>query len=150
MKIFRLSAALTATVISLMPGFHARAIAVDPDYLCFMLTPSGKSMDLSQSLCHSGNSSQKVVSTDQAFVDEYMRQAMNYPDLKDSLLASIKNSPQENIRKAKDVCESLEEGLSLDEIAQQQAGENNDKSKLANATIINNLATKYYCPGISD
>lgn len=145
MKIFRLSATLTATLISLMPGFHPQVIATEPDYLCFMTTPSGNTLDLSQSLCHS-KKAPSAINSDQAFIEEYTRQATRYPDVRDSLIASINSSPEENIRQARNICDALREGVSMEDLA-EDSDDNIDKAKRISKTIIANLATQFYCPG---
>jgi hypothetical protein len=152
MKFIRLSATITATVLSLMSGFHTRAIATEPDYICFMTTSSGQVLDLSDSLCHSKKSQLKDANNpDQAFIEAYKHQAMRYPAVSDNLLASIQESPEEDIRQAKSICSDLRSGVSLDEIKQAQSEENNDdRASTVNATIINNLAAKYYCPEINN
>lgn len=150
MKIFHLSATVTAAAIALISGFSTGAIAREPDHLCFISTTSGEILDLSESLCGSKKTKfAKAAKTDQAFIDEYKRQALKYPAVRDNLLSSITSAPEDNIRQAKSVCQGLDEGLTLDEIAQEQARENN-KAKIANAAIINDLAIKYYCPGMNN
>lgn len=141
--------AVTTTVISLICGFHATAIAVEPDYLCFITSPSGEVLDLSESLCGSKKSQPKVANSDRAFVEAYKRQVMKYPAVRDELLASIKKSPEGNIRQARSVCDALKAGLSLNEIAVNQAEDSDDRASMVNASIINDLATEYYCPRIS-
>lgn len=140
---------VTTTVISLISGFHAQAIAVEPDYLCFITSSSGQVLDLSESLCGSKKSQPKVASSDRAFVEAYKSQVMKYPAVRDELLASIKKSPEGNIRQARSVCDALKAGLSLNEIAVNQAEEDNNRASMVNASIINSLATQYYCPKTS-
>jgi len=152
MKFVRVSATITATVLSLVSGFHTRAIATEPDYICFMTTSSGQVLDLSGSLCHSKTSQLKDANNpDQAFIEAYKHQAMRYPAVSDNLLASIQKSPEEDIQQAKSICSNLRSGLSLDEIKESQSQENNDdRVSTINATIINDLATKYYCPEMNN
>lgn len=145
MQFVRLSAIITASVISLISGFHPRAIATDPDYLCFLTTNSGEVVNLSESLC--GSKTSKFGSAkDQKFVDAYKNLAMKYPDVRDNLIGNIQRSPEENIQQAKSVCNDLQSGLSLDEIAEDRAEEQTERVGSINVGIINNLATKYYCP----
>jgi hypothetical protein len=60
MKFLRLSAAISTIVLSLVPCFHTSANALEPDYPCFMTTPSGKVLDLSESLCGTKKSAPEV------------------------------------------------------------------------------------------
>jgi len=148
MKFLRLSATLSAAVISLLPGFPAAA--QEPDYLCFITTPSGQVLDLSESLCGSKKSKSEVAAnSDQAFVEDYTRSVMAYPDVRDSLLATIQQSPDLNIRQAKNICDQLKSGISLEAIKIKQSEEIVEQAGIVNATITNNLATKYYCPELS-
>ncbi len=69
MKLLYLSAVLSAAVISVV-DFHARAIAQEPDYACFMTTQSGQVIDLTQSLCGFKKSASTDSSkSDQAHID---------------------------------------------------------------------------------
>lgn len=152
MKFLRLSAVLSATVISFVP-VHAGAIAQESDYVCFMTTKSGQIIDLSESVCKLKKSAPvvtAVVNNDQAFMEDYKRTVMNYPDVRDKLLARAETSPKRGINEAKNVCNELKAGLSLDEIQQNQASETIEKVSIFNASVINSLATKYYCPEFSE
>ena len=150
MKLLRLSAALSASVISFLPGFHASANAQEPDYFCFMTTQSGQVLDLSKSLCGSKKSTAAVpVNSDQAFIEDYKRKVMEYPDVRDKLLASAKQSPELSIRNAKSVCSILKAGFSLDEIQRTETGEKAERSSTVNDAIISSLAPKYYCPKLT-
>ena len=51
MKLLHLSAAFSAAVFSFVPCFHTSANAFEPDHLCFMVTQSGKVLNLSESHC---------------------------------------------------------------------------------------------------
>lgn len=150
MKFCRLSAAITATVISLIPGLHMSAIASEPDYLCFFTTNRGEVVDLSNSICHSKKSKFADGASDKAFIEEYKSLAMKYPDVRDNLIARIQSSPEENIEQAKTICTDLKAGLTLDEIQQDQAAENIERASAVKANIISGLATKYYCPDMSN
>jgi hypothetical protein len=145
MKFRRLSATLTATVISLIPGFYARAIATEPNYLCFFTTSGGEVVDLSDSICHS-----KKSKADKAFIEAYKSQAMKHPDVRDNLIANIESSSEDDIEQAKGICKDLRAGLTLDEIQEDQTGENSEQASVVKANIISDLATQYYCPDMSN
>lgn len=149
MKLLRVSVALGATVISFMP-IHTSVSAQEADYACFMSTQSGQVVDLSESVCRAGKSAAPALAnTDKKFIADYKRQVMQYPDVRDNLLASAQQSPEPSIGQAKSVCEDLRSGLSLDDIRQSQAGEMPEREEMVNENIINTLATKYYCPELS-
>jgi hypothetical protein len=151
MKFFRLSATLTATVLSLMPGFYTCVIASEPDYLCFFTTSSGEVVDLSKSLCTSKKSNpEDAANKDKEFVEAYKQQALEYPDVRDNLLASMQQSPEANIEQAKTICNQLKGGLSLDEIKEAQNEDELETASLVSTNIINDLATKYYCPEMNN
>jgi hypothetical protein len=151
MKFFPLSATVAATLISLAPSLYTPAIASDPDYACFITTSSGRVLDLSDSLCHTKKSSQKDADNpDKAFIEAYKEQAMSYPEVRDNLIARVQRSPEANIDRAKSVCSDLRAGLTMDEIREDQADENTETANVVNTTIIDSLATKYYCPEISN
>lgn len=149
MKLLRLSAALSA-VVSLVPGLHGGAIAQEADYPCFMTTNSGQVMDLSESVCKLKKAAPAVpANSDQSFIEDYKRTVMNYPDVRDNLLARAEKLPDQGIREAKNVCRELEAGLSLDEIKQNQASGSFEKASIFSASVISTLATKHYCPEFS-
>jgi len=154
MKFLRLSAALSATIISFVPGLHGGASAHEADYACFMTTQSGQVVDLSDSVCKLKKSTLAVAAVsannDQAFMEDYKRTVMNYPDMRDKLLARVEKSPEQDIREAKSVCNELKAGLSLYEIQQNQASENFEKVSIFNSSVISSLAPKYYCPKFSN
>ena len=153
MKFLHLGAAFSATIISLVPGLHAGAIAQEADYDCFMTTKSGQVIDLSESVCKLKKSAPvvtAVVNNDQAFMEDYRRTVMNYPDLRDKLLARAETSPKQGINEAKSVCNELKAGLSLDEIQQNQASETIERASVFNVSLITSLAAKYYCPEFSE
>lgn len=150
MKFRRLSAALTASVISLIPGFHDRAIATEPDYLCFFTTNSGEVVDLSDSICDSKKSKAGEDKSDKAFIEAYKSLAMKHPDVRDNLIANIESSSEADIEKAKGICKDLRAGLTLDEIQEDRTQENIEKASVVKANIISNLATQYYCPDLSN
>lgn len=153
MKFLRLSAVLAATVISFIPGLPKGAIAQEADYPCFMTTKSGQVIDLSESVCKLKKSAPvvtAVVNNDQAFMEDYKRTVMNYPDVRDKLLARAETSPEQGINEAKSVCNELKAGLALDEIKQTQASETIEKASIFNVSVISSLATKYYCPEFSE
>lgn len=154
MRLLRLSAALTASVISFVPVLHSKAIAQEPDYACFMTTASGQVIDLSESVCKIKKSAPAAqamtVNNDQAFLEDYKRTVSNFPDVRDNLLARVEKSPEQGISEAKNVCNELKEGLSIEEIQQNQASENYEKANIFNASVVSTLATKYYCPEFSN
>lgn len=151
MKFLRL--AVSAAVIAFVP-MQGSAIAQDADYLCFMTTSSGQVIDLSDSVCQLKKSAPPTAATpsnsDQAFIKDYKRTVSNYPDMRDKLLARVAKSPEQGISEAKNVCDELKAGLSLDEIQQNQAGESFEKTSVFNISVISTLATKYYCPEFKD
>lgn len=150
MKLLRLSAALSAAVVSLLPGLHGGAIAQETEYPCFMTTKSGQVVDLSESVCKLKKSTLAVsANNDQAFMEDYKRTVMDHPDVRNKLLARAERSPEQGIREAKSVCRELEAGLSLDEIQQNQASGNLEKASIFSASVISTLATRYYCPEFS-
>lgn len=145
MKLLHLSAALSAAVLSFVPGLHASANIQEP--VCFMTTKSGEVVNLSDSLCKSNKSaSEDFANSDQAFMEEYKSKLMEYPDVRDNLLASAEQSPDLTISQAKNVCNDLESGLSLNEIQQMQAAEIVERTGIVNSAIINSLAPKHFCP----
>jgi hypothetical protein len=151
MKFLHLGAALAATVVSFIPGLSAGA-AQEADYACFMTTQSGQVIDLSESVCKIKTSALSVIplnKSDQAFKEDYKRTVMRYPDVRDKLLATAEKSPQQSITEAKNVCDELKTGLSLEEVEQIQASENFESASIFNVSVINSLATKYYCPEFS-
>jgi hypothetical protein len=148
MKLLRASAVLSAVVVSWL-SFNTSVKAQEADYTCFMKTNSGRIIDLSQSVCHSTKPAAPVLATaDKKFIADYKRQVMQYPDVRDDLLASAKQSPEPSIDQAKDVCENLRSGLSLQDIRENQSGEMLERDEAVNAKIINTLAPKYYCPEV--
>lgn len=153
MNLLRLSA-VSATIISLIPVLSLKAIAQEPDYACFMTTASGRVIDLSESVCQIKESAPTAqamtVNNDQAFLEDYKRTVSNFPDVRDKLLARVEKSPEQGISEAKNVCNELKAGLSIEEIQQNQAGENLGKVNIFNASVVSTLATKYYCPEFSN
>ena len=144
MKFSRLSATLAVAVTFLLPTV---AIAQEPDYICFMTTPSGQVVDLSDSLCHATKSQPDDGNNqDQAFVEDYKQEAMAEPAMRDNLLANVQQSSEENISKAKSFCNSLKDGYSLQQAQRRLATTNTRTASTVNARIVQDLATKYYCP----
>lgn len=144
--------AVVSVAICLVPGMERhRAIAqVQPDYACFLTTSSGKTVDFSfGSLCGAQKTAAAPLNTDEAFLAEYKRNAMQYAEVRDSLLASASQSPEISSMQAKQVCSDLQSGLSLDEIKQKQSRETVEQSSIVNAQIVTNLASKYYCPNLA-
>lgn len=145
--------AVASLAICLVPGiYNNRAIAqTQLDYACFFTTPSGETVDFSQSpMC----GVQKTVAaaplnTDEAFLAEYKRNVMQYAEVRDSLLASATQSPEVTSMQAKTVCSDLKAGLTLDEIKQKQSRETVEQASIVNAQIVTNLASKYYCPNLA-
>ncbi len=152
MKIKHLSAIISVATC-LLPGIgYAQAIITErSDYACFLTTSSGITVDFSQtSLCGAQKSAPKVpVNTDEAFLAEYKRNVMQYAEVRDNLLANAEQSPQTSSLQAQKVCNELKSGLSLEEIQQKQVTESAEQTSIINARIVNNLATKYYCPTLS-
>jgi hypothetical protein len=82
MKLLCLGAVLSTAVISLL-GFQTRAIAQEPDYVCFMITKSGQVMDLTEPLCGLDKSAPVVsANSNKAYTDnsdqEYQEFIENY------------------------------------------------------------------------
>lgn len=146
--------AVMSVAVCLVPGIsHNQAVAqTQADYACFFTTSTGETVDFSQSsLC----GVQKTVAaaplnTDEAFLAEYKRNALQYAEVRDSLLASATQSPEVSTMQAKRVCEELKTGMSVDEIKQKQSRETVEQSSIVNAQIVTNLATKYYCPNLGN
>ncbi|MUL34796.1 DUF732 domain-containing protein [Gloeocapsopsis dulcis] len=154
MKILHLGAILI-TAVSLVPGFSRATLAQDADYVCYITTKSGQVVDLSASICQLNGSSRLAKATsaagsDQAFIADYERAVMGYPDAQDKLLTSIQRSPESNIMQAKSVCNELEAGLSLEEIKMYQTQGVTNKVDNINASVTATLATKHYCPQFSN
>lgn len=145
---FRLNATIAAAAISLVSGFQFQAFASEPDYFCFVTTGAGEVLDLSQSLCADKATKPSLAALDKAFVEAYKSQAMTHADVRDNLLAKIQQSPEANIAEAKGVCNDLEAGISLEEIQEAQSEEHEAKADEVNSEIVNQLATRYYCPGV--
>jgi uncharacterized cupredoxin-like copper-binding protein len=154
MNILRLGAILVP-VVSLISGFSTATLAQDADYVCYMTTKSGQVVDLSASICHLNKPTRLAKATnaaqsDQAFIADYKRTVMGYPDVRDRLLASIQGSPESNIMQAKSVCNELEAGLSLEDIKMYQTQGVTNKVDNVNLSVVATLATKYYCPQFSN
>ena len=133
MKSLHISAVLSAVVVSCL-SFNTSVKAQEADYTCFMKTKSGRIIDLTQSVCQSTKPALPVLATaDKKFIADYKRQVMQYPDVRDNLLASAKQSPEPSIGQAKDVCEDLRSGLSLTDIRESQAGEMLERAEAVNA-----------------
>ncbi len=151
MNLLRLNSALAIAVICLGPGSQTTN-AQEADYACFMTTQTGHVMDLSESICGLNEKSAPagLATSDKKFIADYKRYAMQYPDVRDNLLASAQQSPEPSITQAKGVCDELRAGLSLEEIKDNQSVEMLEKTELVNANIINTLAPKYYCPELNN
>jgi hypothetical protein len=121
-----------------------------------MTTQSGKVIDLSESVCGFKKSTAAVsavsANNDQAFIEAYQRSVMQYPEVRDNLLASAQQAPEQSISQAKSLCNDLRAGLSYNETQQTyaSAGEVDEKAGIINTAVINTLATKYYCPDVSN
>lgn len=151
MKLKYLGTVVWATVC-LVPGiYNNRAIAqTQLDYACFFTNPSGQTVDFSQSsLCGARKTASAPLSTDEAFLAAYKNSAMQYPEVRDSLLASATQSPEVSSMQAKEVCSNLKAGLTLDEIKQKQSKDVVEQASLVNAQIVSDLATKFYCPNLA-
>jgi hypothetical protein len=144
----RLNAAIATAAISLISSFQFPAFAAEPDYLCFVTTGAGEVLDLSQSLCADKAAKSSKAALDRAFIEAYKDQARQHADVRDNLLARIQQSPDASIAAAKGVCNSLEAGISLEEIQEVQSEEHEAKADEVNSQILNQLATQYYCPGV--
>lgn len=156
MKLFPLST-ISAALFFLLPCLSASAsprglAAPETEYGCFMVNNSGQVVDLTESVCKANKSATKTVSadSDQEFIKEYKRVAATVPNVGDGLLLSAQKTPEQGIAQAKRLCEQLKEGLSIDEIKVNQSEEIFEEAEVANADIINNLATKHYCPELSE
>jgi hypothetical protein len=58
----------------------------------------------------------------------------------------LKNRQNKASVKQKMYVIELKEGLSIEEIQQNQVSENYEKANIFNASVVSTLATKYYCP----
>lgn len=150
MKNLRLGAILI-TAVSFIPGFSTATLAQDADYVCYITTKSGQVVDLSASICQLDRSihlakATNAAESDQAFLADYKRTVMGYPDVRDKLLASVQESPESNIMQAKSVCNELEAGLLLEDIKMYQTQGVTNKVDNINSSVIATLATKHYCP----
>ncbi len=148
---FRYLGAVVCATIGFVPGIYSQANAQpQPDFACFFTTPLGSTVDFSQSsLCGAQKTASAPLNSDEAFLAEYKRNVMQYASVRDSLLASITQSPETSSMQAKRVCSDLKAGLSLDEIKQKQSRETVEQASIVNAQIVTNLATKYYCPNFA-
>ena len=147
MKFLPLSTALSAAVITFIPGLQVSTNAQEHDYVCFLTTHSGQVVDLSDSLCGNKKNTAAVSTDDQAFIEDYKRNVMQYPEVRDNLLASAQEAPEQSISHAKRICNDLQAGLSFNEMP-NQGGEIDQKTAVVNTAIINTLASKYYCPEV--
>lgn len=145
MKFLHLGA-VSIVVFGLSVSF--KAIARDADHVCYMTTKSGQVLDLSQSVCQIDQSNQaaNAANSDQAFLTAYKQTAMNYPDVRDKLLASVQTSPESRISQAKSICNDLEAGMSVDDIRMTHTEGVFNKVDTLNVSLVTTLATKYYCP----
>ncbi|AFZ30802.1 hypothetical protein Glo7428_2288 [Gloeocapsa sp. PCC 7428] len=152
MKILQFATISTAA-ISFLAGF-APAIAQDVDYVCYMTTKSGQVLDLSASVCQVNASTRLAKATsgvggDRAFIADYKRTVMSYPQIGDKLLASIERSPESSIMQAKSICNELEIGLTLEDIVYHRTEGVTSTVDNVNSSVIASLATKHYCPQFS-
>jgi hypothetical protein len=146
--------AIVSAAICLLPKISVSTQAIaqaQTNYACFLTTKSGNLIDFSQtSLCGAQKAAPKVTANvDEAFLADYKRNAMQYADVRDNLLANVNKSPQVSSLQAQKVCSDLKSGISLLEIKQKQARETVEQASIVNAQIITNLATRYYCPNLS-
>ncbi len=153
MKILQLVTISTAA-ISLVTGFTPAIVAQDADYVCYMTTKSGRILDLSASVCKLDASTQLAkatsgVGSDRAFIADYKRAVMSYPQLRDKLLASVERSPEASIMQAKSICDELEVGLTLEDIIYHRTESTTNTVDTVNSSVIATLATKHYCPQFS-
>lgn len=144
MKFLYLGASLVVSF-----GLSLNAIAHEAEHICYMTTNSGQVIDLSKSVCQRNLSNQagaKTGSGDQAFLTDYKQIVMNYPDARETLLASVERSPESSISQAKSVCNDLEAGLSIEDIRHSHTEGTSNKVDALNVSLITSLAPKYYCP----
>lgn len=154
MKILHLGAILIAAT-SLLPQLSTTTLAHDADHVCYMKNKSGQIIDLSASICQMDASTRlakvkNATGSDRAFIADYQRAVMGYPDVRDKLLASVQSSPESNITQAKSVCSELEAGLSLEDIQMYQTQGVVNKVDNVNLSVVARLATKHYCPHLSN
>lgn len=145
MKLLHLGA-ISIVAFGLSISHEAIARAADP--ICYMTTNSGQIIDLSRSVCKldASKPGSNAANSDQAFITAYKQTVMNYPDVRDKLLASIQVSPESRISQAKNICSDLEAGLSVDDIQMTQSEGVASKADAFNVSLVTTLATKYYCP----
>ncbi len=91
-----------------------------------------------------------LAQVDQDFLADFERLAMaEPPDVRDLIIASLRNNPKGKIEYAKGICQSLSCGLSLTQIfevqAQTAAYSIARQAFIANTAIATVLAPKYYC-----
>ncbi len=148
LKLIGLSATLFTNTFVFLSGAQLEAIAREPDYPCYMIAPSGQTVDLSNSLCSFGHN---IVDTsaniDDLFFADY-KQALikKYPNLNNVLL----EQQPEAFGYAHAVCNGLKSGLSPNVIQslqnEQIVNTISGRNTIVDLELINFLAPKYYCP----
>lgn len=147
LKFIGLSATLFTNILVVLSSVQLSAIAREPDYPCYIITASGQTVDLSDSLCSSQHTID-AANIDDLFLAKY-KQALikKYPNLNNILL---KQEAEANIEYARAVCNGLKSGLSSDVV---EALQNNQivntitgRRTIVDTDLIKLLAPKYYCP----
>lgn len=148
LKFIGLSATLFTNILVVLSSAQLEAIALDPDYPCYMIAPSGQTVDLSNSLCRSQHTIvDAAANIDDLFLADY-KQALikKYPNLNNVLL----QPPEANVGYAHAVCNGLKSGLSPDVIQslqnEQIVNTISGRRTIVDLELINLLAPKYYCP----
>lgn len=147
MKSLHLIPAIATGIVLLNLNCQSRAIADSSEQFCFLITASGKVIDLSNSFCHSQQSKLISTNSDKAFIEEYKNRAIKYSDIRDNLISNIESYPQVKIEQAKNVCTDLKAGIDPNEIA-DNLNKDLTRASRVNALIINFLAVKIYCPDV--
>lgn len=148
LKLIGLSATLFTNACVVLSGAQLEAIAREPDYPCYMITTSGQTIDLSDSLCSSVQTIVDGANIDDLFMAEY-KQALvkKYPNV-NSL--SLRQETEANIEYARAVCNGLKSGLSPDVIQNLQNNQIvstlSGRRTIVDTQLITSLAPKYYCP----
>lgn len=131
---------------------------------CFWTNSQGEQVRIPSSMCGSqidysppdtSISSSFSDPADIAFIDEYekLSESQNEPIMRHLLLRTIQQSPESEIRIAKQVCNDLRSGLPLRRIIENQVGDLGDDSdstavraNIKLVTLRDSLAVKNYCP----
>ena len=147
LKFIGLSAALFTNTLVVLSRAQLSA-AQEPDYPCYMISSSGQTVDLSDSVCSSGHTIIHTTNIDDLFLAEYKQAVIKkYPHLNNIFLQQL---PEVNIGYAHAVCNGLKSGLSpniiqtlqTEHIVNTSSGRRNG----IDLELISLLAPKYYCP----